>query len=445
MKKIYRIAVREFVSTVSSRGYIFGLLVFPVIMGTGALVFPKLFNSSDITIKGEVAVIDHSGTVTAEIQSILEKGMVPDIPANAGNNELARTSRNIARQVMDRIIDIRLVKRPVNSDLGTEKMWLLENQDDLKPLALIVIHTDAANIQDDKKGYGTYDLYVPPNLSNRAEFAIKRIVQGGIINARMQALDIDRRILDTVMRVKSPDSVTVSREGEQKSEAVLRMILPMAFMMLMFVGIMGGGTSLLTSTVEEKSSRVIEVLLSAVSPMELMAGKLLGQVTASLLALSVYIFMGIAFLVSFSLLGMVNLNLIFYLLVFFLISYFVIGSLMMAVGAAVNETSEAQSLQLPLMLVISLPWILWFPVSQNPESTISVVTSLLPPINTFVMLLRMASTVPPPMWQVWLTIIIGIASIYVALWFAAKVFRIGLLMHGKPPDFATLFRWVRAS
>jgi ABC-2 type transport system permease protein len=64
-------------------------------------------------------------------------------------------------------------------------------------------------------------------------------------------------------------------------------------------------------------------------------------------------------------------------------------------------------------------------------------------MNTFVMLLRMTSTSPPPLWQVWLSILVGVASVYAALWVAAKVFRVGLLMTGKPPDFRTLVRWVR--
>jgi ABC-2 type transport system permease protein len=95
------------------------------------------------------------------------------------------------------------------------------------------------------------------------------------------------------------------------------------------------------------------------------------------------------------------------------------------------------------MIVLMIPWILWMPISRNPNSTFAVVTSFLPPINPFVMLTRMTSSSPPPMWQVWLSIAIGVASIYAAIWFAAKVFRVGLLMYGKPPNFATLIKWVR--
>ena len=221
--------------------------------------------------------------------------------------------------------------------------------------------------------------------------------------------------------------------------------MAIAFGLLLFMGAMGGGGQLLTTMVEEKSTRVVEVLLSAVSPMELMTGKLLGQMAASLLGMCVYLAMGLSMLSVFALLGMLNVSLIFYLLLFFVITYLVMGSLMMAVGAAVNDMKEAQGLLAPLTILFVLPWILWLPISANPNSALSVSMSFLPPVNTFAMLLRMASSAPPPLWQVWLSIAIGVASVFCALWVAAKVFRIGLLMHGKPPNFATLLRWIRAA
>ena len=211
------------------------------------------------------------------------------------------------------------------------------------------------------------------------------------------------------------------------------------------MGVMGGGQALLTTMIEEKSSRVVEVLLSAVSPFELMAGKLLGQMGVSLIGMSLYLVAGLFVLTSFSLLGLLEPVMIFYLFVFFLITYFLIGSLMMAVGAAVNEMREAQSLMTPLMLIMIVPWFLWWPISANPSSAFSITVSFVPPLNTFGMLLRMASSEPPPNWQVWVTIAIGVAAVFAAIWVGAKIFRIGLLMYGKPPDFATLIRWVRAA
>ena len=140
-----------------------------------------------------------------------------------------------------------------------------------------------------------------------------------------------------------------------------------------------------------------------------------------------------------------TLSLIFYLVLFFVITYLMVGSLMMAVGAAVNDMKEAQGLMAPLTIVFILLWILWMPISQSPGSALSVAMSFTPPMNTFAMLLRMASNVPPPLWQVWLSIAIGVTAAYGALWFAAKVFRIGILMYGKAPNLATLIRWARAA
>jgi ABC-type Na+ efflux pump permease subunit len=199
----------------------------------------------------------------------------------------------------------------------------------------------------------------------------------------------------------------------------------------------------MTTTVEEKSSRVAEVLLSAVSPMQLMTGKIVGQMAVGFLVLAVYAGMGVGALVSFALLGVLDPMLLVYLFIFYLIAYFVIASLLAAVGAAVNEMREAQSLMGPIMMVLMIPWILWMPISRDPDSLFAVVTSFLPPLNPFVMMIRLASTSPPPWWQVWLSIGIGVVSVYGALWFAAKVFRVGLLMYGKPPNFRTLIRWVR--
>jgi ABC-type Na+ efflux pump permease subunit len=165
----------------------------------------------------------------------------------------------------------------------------------------------------------------------------------------------------------------------------------------------------------------------------------------TLLAMSIYIALGLLTLTSFSLFGLLDPMLILYLFIFFVIGFFTLGSLMMAAGAAVNDMAEAQSLMTPLMLVLILPWFMMVPVSRDPDSTFAIVTSFVPPLNTFGMLLRLASTQPPPLWQVWTSIAIGVLGVVACTWIAAKIFKIGLLMFGKPPDFKTLVRWVRAA
>jgi len=282
-------------------------------------------------------------------------------------------------------------------------------------------------------------------VDDRVEGEIYQGLREAIISARIKAQALDRAAIDRMVRVARVKSITVTRNDQRQTVAGFNMLLPGAFAILLFIGVMTGGQALLTSTVEEKSSRVIEILLSAVSPMELLAGKLLGQMAVSLLALAFYVALGMALLVSFAMFGLFNPWLLVYLLIFFLIAYFVVGAMMLTVGSVVNDMREAQSMMMPVMLLVMAPWLFWLPISRDPNSTFSTVVSFVPPVNTFAMLLRMASNTPPPWWQVWTSIAIGIASVVAVLWCAAKVFRIGLLMYGKPPDFATMVRWVRAA
>src|SRR6185437_1240270 len=98
----------------------------------------------------------------------------------------------------------------------------------------------------------------------------------------------------------------------------------------------------------------------------------------------------------------------------------------------------AQSLMGPLMFLLLVPYLLSFMVGAAPNSALSVALSFVPPLNSFVILARLASATPPPLWQVLGSMLAGLAGAAVTVWFAAKVFRIGLLMHGKPPNLATL-------
>jgi ABC-2 type transport system permease protein len=453
MKKIRQIAWREFVATVSTKAFIIGLLFMPALILVGITVGPRLFNQRNFRVQGEVAIVDPTGLVIPELRTTLENRKTVARRLDAARDTLAQAPGSVREIAASQIAqapapDLRLVERPPDADVRQEKKWLITDQKDekdVKRLALVVIHPDAVSRAEGKPAYGSYDIYVPPNLDDRTDNEIQQSLRDAIINARVSARALDRDTINAIVRLPRMQSVTVSKDTERQTVGGFNVALPIAFSVLLFLGVMTGGMSLVTSTVEEKSSRVIEVLLSAVSPMELMAGKLLGQLAVSMLTMGLYVAMGVAALASFALFGLLNPWLILYLLIFFLLTYLVFGSLLMAIGSAVNEMREAQSLMMPIIMLLVIPYMLGFSISRDPNSTFSTVISFVPPINGFAMLLRMASSAPPPWWQVWLSIGIGVASVCAAVWFTAKVFRIGLLMYGKAPDFATLIRWARAA
>ena len=455
--KVVEIAVREFIATVATKGFIIGVLVLPAVIGMLIVLMPMLMHEEPPKIEGEIAVIDPTGAVSSRLGDLLspealalrraeQEAKIEEI-TGSGLGQLAG-----ANPATEQIITSMLGEVPV---LHTETLAATTDTESAKDplregsaidggrLALVVVHSDAVTSADPEGQLGTYDLFVREKLDDRIVDEIQSAMRRAIVAARLTSsgMDPDRiRRLTEVPRVRS---TTVTATGEQETNEVLNLLVPGGFMILLLVSVFSGGQYIMTSTIEEKSSRVVEILLSAVSPMQLMTGKIIGQMGVGLLILAIYGSMGVAALLSFAFLGLIDPWLFLYLFIFFFLSYFVIAALMAAIGSAVNELSEAQSLMTPVMLTMMVPWLLWVPILRDPNSMFATVTSFLPPINTFVMLLRMTSTTPPPLWQVWLTIAVGAVSVYGALWFAAKVFRIGLLMYGKPPTLATLIRWVR--
>ncbi len=141
-----------------------------------------------------------------------------------------------------------------------------------------------------------------------------------------------------------------------------------------------------------------------------MWGKLLGQLGVGLLVISLYVLLGVVGLSQFAMLGLLDPALIVALFVFYLLTYLMFGALMLSVGAAVSQLADASSLMGPIMLLLIAPYVLAPFIGQAPNSAFSVAVSFIPPVNTFAMLARLASILPPPLWQVILTIGVGACS-----------------------------------
>ena len=462
MRKGLRIAAREFEATVATKGFIVGLLITPLILAFMIVVMPRLMTREAPRISGDVAVIDPTGEVTAGVAARLrpealaerrdqQRRRLREASAQAtqalGRGDAqARVDQQID-QVLGSVPRLEVQALPASADLEQEKAALVGGPTDPRQhqgrLALVVVHANAVRRASQAEPFGAFDLYVRDKLDDRIEDEIRNGLREAIVDARVRHSGLDRAQVEALTRVAAVTSRTVTAAGERETNEVANVLLPAGFMVLLLVSVLTSGQYLLTSTVEEKSNRVVEVLLSAVSPMELMTGKILGQMAVGLLVLALYAGLGVSALFSFAMTGALDVSLILYLVVFFLLSYLTIGSLMAAIGSAVNEMREAQTMMTPVMLLVMVPWLLWMPISRDPNSLFATVLSFVPPLGNFVMLLRMTSTVPPPTWQVWLAILVSAAGAYAAGWFAAKVFRIGLLMFGKPPSFATLVKWAR--
>jgi ABC-2 type transport system permease protein len=455
MKKIFHVAARDFIATVTTRGFAIALLLPLVFYGLMVFVFPRLTNDRTPRVSGQLAIIDPTGQVaggvkrylsaeaiTGRRQAALKRAREIAMPGSGRMLAMPAADQAVASAI-GQIPQFDVVELPPEANVSAEKDALKRPNQSGGRLGLVAVHLDAVALAQGKTSFGTYDLFVRANLDDRIQREIQDGIGDAIIDARVRAEGLDRRHVDALTSVARPRSVTVTETAESEAATAFGRYLPVAFMVLLVMSVMSSGQYLMTTTIEEKSSRTMEVLLSAVSPMQLMAGKILGQLGVGLLVLSLYSSVGLLALFSMALLGFLDLSLLLYLLIFFLITYLVIGSLMAAIGSAVNELREAQALLMPIMMTMMTPWIFWYPIVRDPNSVFATTLSFLPPMNAFAMLLRLTSTSPPPLWQVWVSIGVGMAAAFAALWSAARVFKIGLLMYGRPPNFATLIRWAR--
>lgn len=464
MKKILRIAEREFLATAGTKAFIFAILVAPVLMAVMIVFMPRMMQKGPPKVEGRVAIVDPTGRVADGVRDFLR----PEQIATRRQRDLRRlqeatpaalrgvTGTGPSRETLDQAFERALGQAPSldveildpGTDVEAAKNPLKETRPAGSPgrdlLALVVVHPDAVVRAAGSETFGTYDLFVRSKLDDRISDEIAEGTRDAIVGARVRESGLDRQAVEALTKVERVRSRTVTAAGEDTTNRVLNQIMPAAFMGLLLVSVMMSGQYLLTTTVEEKANRVVEVLLSAVSPMELMVGKILGQLAVGLVVLLLYMGLGLMALMSFAALGLLDPTLIVFLIVFFLLAYVSIGALMAAIGSAVNEMREAQGLMTPVMLLIMIPWILWMPISRDPNSVFATALSFVPPLSNFVMMLRMASTDPPPLWQPLLGIVVGTGGALAMLWFAAKIFRIGLLMYGRPPDLKTLVRWARS-
>lgn len=459
--RLLQVAKREFVSTVATKGFVIGVIIFPLIMVGAIMIIPRLMNDKPPTYVGEIAVIDRTGwagdeqrTLTDNLRAVYTKeSLAAELEAakqqarRAAGETLGKAGEMAAEQAVEQqlgdIPEITVTPLPADADLEAQKQRLLEGTAfDGGLLALIVLDDHA--VTKGPEGYGAYEAFLRANLDDRFQGPLRNKVTEAIRNARIAQSGLDGGEIRSMWTVNAARPVEVTETGERASSGGgTKILVAVAFMMLLWIAVMTGGQYLMTTVITEKSNRVMEVLLSAVSPRVLMTGKIIGQMGVALAILGVYLAIGLVALNRFGYMDLVSAQSLGLVIVYFFIAFFLLASLMAAIGSAVTEITEAQALLTPIMMVLIIPWMLFMPLTRNPNSTFATVVGLIPPISPFAMVIREAGTDPIPLWQHAAAIVIGIISVFVAIWATAKIFRIGVLMYGKPPNLATLIKWIK--
>ncbi len=445
--KVLAVAWREFKHTALTKAFIIGTLVFPVFIW-GLMAVSQLFISREPPpLTGTIAILDPGGLVAAEATRQFEE------LKNRAAPSVSSTVEAVSKATQGDAAAVAKLAEGLTEDTGRVAITVIHETDPAKAdelrtkvgsnevLAFAAIDPKLLTIDP---GDVKLELLVQTTTSPKHTSLYSRILREATVKSRVASVGEDYAKLMTMLKSPEFNTQRVTRDGgTAKERADARMLVPIAFMMLVWIATFSSGNYLLTTTIEEKSNKVMEVLLSAVSPMQLLAGKILGQALVSAVIIVIYgalAFWGLLFL---SMADLIQPILIVYLVVFFVMAYFMIATIMVAVGSAVSDLREAQALVGPAMVVLIIPLALLVPIVDSPNGMLATITSFIPPAIPFIMILRLGGTEPIALWQVLLSIVIGFGSTFAMLWAATRIFRVGVLMQGKPPTMLELLKWVR--
>jgi ABC-2 type transport system permease protein len=221
-------------------------------------------------------------------------------------------------------------------------------------------------------------------------------------------------------------------------------------MIFIYTTILTYGVSVMRGVIEEKQSRIVEVVVSSVRPFHMLMGKVVG---IGLVGLTQYLIwvgsaallmaFGVSLLASRGVtLPPISAGLLVSFIVFFVLGYFLFATIYAMVGSLVTTEEDAQGIQFPVMMLIIVPMMIFWVVMRNPGGTTAVVLSMIPFFAPTLMMLRIAM-ISPPLWQVLLSMAFMVVAIVGAVWLAAKIYRVGILMYGKRPSLAEIGRWLR--
>ena len=298
--------------------------------------------------------------------------------------------------------------------------------------------------------------YYTKNVGNGdATRAVEIALSRALLELRIEraSLNVTPEQIGKLTKRVDAKTVQVSEAGESKRGFLSAYLSTTIFVLLLYMSLLIYGIMMLQGVLEEKSSRIMEVLLGSVSPTQLMTGKILGIGAVGLTQVLLYavtLWAGRAWILARGAGGQMQgfvegfspLKLVFFVL-FFVLGYFLYVSLFAAIGSVCNSMEEAQNLQTPVVMCLVIPMIATFLLLKQPDSTASIVFSLIPMFTPMVMFMRIM-VLTPPWWQIALSLVLMVGTIWLVFRGVAKVFRIGVLMYGKRPTIPEIFRWARS-
>lgn len=450
MRKFLAVAKREYRKVVFSWTFLVGTLLAPFILALFAIV-PALIMSVKSEVQ-KIVVVDQSGKVAQRLKENLSPDKIQAKARQAAQDSL----KNIDASQQERIktgtrqlggsfafVDYdanekstEQIRRELNGRIGEKE---------LDSYLIIPQNVDSTDVQVEYYSRKAGDF-----VSNSA---LEDALNEAILSQRLANANISEAKLKELSRRIDLDATPVNEKGEEKEEGGG---YGSAFVigMLIYITLAIYGQVIMGAVVEEKETRIAEILFSSAKPFELMLGKLVGVGLAALSQLAIWIFSALALLtfglVQLKAMGIplstpnITISSILYFFIFFLLGFFVFATIFALIGSMVTTTQEGgQFAMIPIVLLLA-GFYCTFPIVRDSNSTFAFWVSIAPFLAPLTMPVRIAIETPP-FWQIALAILTNALAIFGLVWLASRVYRVGMLMYGKRATIPEVWKWIRQS
>jgi ABC-2 type transport system permease protein len=447
MKKTWAVFKREYLQAVRKKSFLIMTVLTPFLFGALMIV------PSALAVKGigekTVVVVDGTGRLGPAIAEGLKAAPAAEPKKDAaeglespGRGRRGALPGNVrADYVSAAGRDPKEVARPYLDRLHTEREG--ERLDGVFVVPGKAFEDPALTL--------TY--YSRSSTDLIAQERLGRVVNRALERERLRGRGLDPAEIDALLRDLHVEAVQLTKGGEEKTGGEMNFLAGFVFVLLIFIPVLIYGQEVMRGIIQEKTDRVVEILISSMTPFELLSGKILGMAAVGLTQIAIWVAMGGAFAAwgaATAAAAGVNLgqflrpSLAVWFLVFFVLGYLINVCIYAVGGSIVNSEKEAQQVLGPVIIVMMLPWFLVMPIIMNPDSVLSTVLSLIPVYTPITMFIRLLVS-EPPLWQVGLSIALAVATILGFFWVTAKIFRLGLLAYGKRPTIPELWRWLKVA
>lgn len=412
MKKILAVAKWEFLEKVKTKTFIISLIITPMIIILFS-VLPTILFSEEAPKVEVIGVIDTSGVYFKDLVEQLDKYKLAD-----GQKNYVFINLSIKDKSFEEL------KTDANKNV----------QKNLIEGCLILYHAGSDSV------YAEYRTKTLGNFKNvgRFEEAIRSIR----LKKKLEDEGVDTKIINYFQDRVVVEQMKIEEGGKVSDlDFITTFFISIIFTLLLMMMVVYTGQMLVRSMIEEKSSRLIEMLVSSSTPDELLTGKIIGLSLLGLTQIMIWFLIGIS-LVAGALIPPAAFNNLFPMLLYFILGFLFYASLFVGIGSTVNTEQEAQQITTYLSLILMLPVVIAIPTIQNPDFIVTKIFSYIPLTIPTVMLFRL--NVENVTWlEIILTLSILVLSIFVVTKISAKIFRIGILSYGNKPTIKEILRWIK--